>query len=56
MLLGLSSSGKVTRLNIVINPFKKSHCPVSPLRVCKRTFVVTADIDCTKVKAPNPAC
>ena len=42
MLFGLSSSTKVTKLNIVINPFKKSHCPNSPLSVCKNVLFVAA--------------
>ena len=33
MLLGLFLSGTDTKLNIVIIPFKNSHCPISPLSV-----------------------
>ena len=40
MLSGLLASGKLTKLNIVIIPFKKSHCPTSPLRVCNKVFPV----------------
>ena len=43
ILFGLFSSTKVTKLNIVIKPFKKSHCPSSPLNVCNNESVVRAN-------------
>ena len=35
IFVGSFSSTKETKLNIVKIPFKKSHCPNSPLKVCK---------------------
>ena len=54
MLLGLSSSGKVTKLNIVSNPFRKSHCPSSPLSVCKMVSVVFTIIPVVATTVDHP--
>jgi hypothetical protein len=40
MFLGLDLSGEATKLNIVIIPFKNSHCPSSPLKASKNTSLV----------------
>jgi hypothetical protein len=43
MFLGLDLSGEATKLNIVIIPFKNSHCPSSPLKVFKVAELVIVE-------------
>jgi hypothetical protein len=42
MFLGLDLSGEATKLNIVIIPFKNSHCPNSPLSVPSKVASVVS--------------